>query len=64
MEFIKVAFILSNEGKPSDYDIIANASITIDELENKTGSDLFYQLKDEDELIIESTKSIEIFNEL
>ena len=59
-----VAFRLSNEGKPSDYDIIANSSITIDELEQLTGFDLFFQLNDSDELIIESTKSLEIFEGL
>lgn len=63
-EFKGIAFILRNEGKPTEYDIISNASISIDELEQRIGFDLFYQLDDNEEKIIESKKSLEIFEGL
>lgn len=56
-----IAFVLSNEGKPSDYSLLS-ASVSIDNLEEIIGFDLFYQLEDEEEKIIESIKSTEIID--
>jgi len=57
-----IAFILTNEKKESDFDIINNASISIDSLEVITGLDLFFNLNDNIEPIVEKTLSKEIFN--
>lgn len=59
-----IAFILSNEAKSSDYDIIENASYTIDALEKRIGIDLFFQLDNQIEDILESKISKEIFEGL
>lgn len=56
-----IAFILNNEKYESDFDIINNATITIDSLEARTGLDLFFNLNDAVEPDIEKTISKEIF---
>ena len=56
-----VAFILNNEKYESDFDIINNASLTIDSLEAVTGLDLFFNLNDAVEPDVEKVKSLEIF---
>jgi len=57
-----IAFILNYEKYESDFDIINNASITIDSLEVRTGLNLFFHLNDAVEPDIERVRSLEIFN--
>lgn len=58
------AFILNNVRYESGYDFINNSSVTIDSLEARTGFDLYFQLEDGIEDVIEGKINLEIFNNL
>ncbi len=57
-----IAFLLSNEGKPSGFDVLNAAAITVDSLEKRTGIDLFWHLPDTTQSRMEMIISRELFD--
>jgi endonuclease G, mitochondrial len=56
-----IAFLLTNEGKPTGYEILDSAAVTVDSLEKRTGIDLFFYLSDTTQTRVESIISRDLF---
>jgi endonuclease G, mitochondrial len=55
-----IAFLLHNEAKPSGYDLLNKAAITVDSLEKRTGINLFWHLPDSTQTRMEAIIAREI----